>query len=764
MSVPEPPMSLDNSCTVIYENTLYSYSPAGFLALRLEEGAEWQTLASGEVVTGATCVGTTPPDAAQAGFFVVGGQSESSDYNGLQKFTYSTGEWTRILTTAEVTRNRRWHAATYIQANDAILVYAGTTDGTAAPSSQTFVIGASEPYETRGAVGGATGAPPPGVSPILLQWSVADAVLLGGDAANNKVWLFNPTAGWRDFSTTLEQPIKDTSIVRAVVVDGADGSKSLLEFDMTISPNSVSRVVLQTAEGGPVFNSAPVSRRAASSVDALTRRELTLIDWPEYNSTLAPLETRSNYAMAVSPENRVVFSGGNAEHPLAIFDVNENSWEEPGGVFVEDQQRLRVSSTTSSEAASSTATSESALSVTSSVISSIASTSTEPASTTAEALSTSASATSTGTSAPIAGGDEDESSGLGTGAVLGITLGTILGFLAILVVALLLLRRRKQRASHAESGRDGGSGEKSDAAFAKSPLPPTNWQSHRQHGSQDSFSSVAILMGHVGGQKQSMSRVPSNQDRRGSVESLRKQFKSTIGKPVLQTSNLSFAPASEDKGVAFASTVVEPRPRNGPLPTEDGIRRSSGWNRYWSGGSALQLLGFGGPPRPRSRVTSESSHYSESQNPHPRRTQDSATVPPLNFEGRAGVNRVNSGSPVVSQHPSSIPFRDGMSGKIERPVSKASSGYSSGIPESVSDMWEAADGERPWGAKRASNSAYVPSFYWGTPLAPAGAASVATVGEPSRHTPSGVSTQPQLSKAKTSSDLSWLNLGGQGRS
>ncbi|TVY62365.1 hypothetical protein Focb16_v004363 [Fusarium oxysporum f. sp. cubense] len=53
MSWPKPPTSLHNSCSVIYENILYSFTPEAFLSLSLEEGAKWKKLEMGERVSGA---------------------------------------------------------------------------------------------------------------------------------------------------------------------------------------------------------------------------------------------------------------------------------------------------------------------------------------------------------------------------------------------------------------------------------------------------------------------------------------------------------------------------------------------------------------------------------------------------------------------------------------------------------------------------------------------------------------------------------------
>lgn len=281
------------------------------------------------------------------------------------------------------------------------------------------------------------------------------------------------------------------------------------------------------------------------------------------------------------------------------------------------------------------------------------------------------------------------------------------------------------------------------------------FRTHHPNQSAESFSSMAILMGRAGKNKPSISRKLSNGSNGTSGSVDHNQLKSSISKPVLQEMQHPALQGQDTRGVAFDPTVVEPRPRNGPLETQDGLRRSSGWNRYWSGGSALQILGFGGPKR-NTAASDSDSHYSDAVHPrNPRATQDSATVPPLNFEFRPEMNRVNSGSPVVSEYSKNIPFRDGVAAKIERPISKASSGYSSGIPESVNETWDPDYKDKPWGTDRATSSIYNPSFYFGAPLSPRV--------PPPQTPPSGVSTQPQLAMSAQSSDMSWLNLGDRSR-
>jgi hypothetical protein len=281
-----------------------------------------------------------------------------------------------------------------------------------------------------------------------------------------------------------------------------------------------------------------------------------------------------------------------------------------------------------------------------------------------------------------------------------------------------------------------------------SPTPPGHFRGHQPAGSHDSFSSMAILMGRVNQPK-------GNDTGRSSILSHHRQFKSTISKPIPQEDTRPILQEDSPREATFDPTVVSPpaRPRNGPPPDpEDGTRRSSGWNRYWSGGTSLQLLGFGAPKR-NTTVSEQSSHYSQTSHQNPSRvTQDSATVPPLNFEGRTAMNRVNSGSPIVKGQAPKLPFGEGVAGKIERPASRASSGYSSGIPESVNEAWDPTDGTKSWGTNRAPSSVYTTGtgFNFGTQSA-----------QPPL--PSGVSTQPQLAMAAQSSDMSWLNLGDQSR-
>lgn len=728
---------LSNSCTAVRgtgnDAVLFSYSPDGFSSLALKANAEWDDLPMGIKVNGAVCVGT--PSA----FWVIGGNSPTTgDYTGLLRYDYASQKWSNEVNTqkhVQPFKDYTGHGAAYLggpspasEVAGSIILYGGSPGGSA--SSSTWVI----PIKNTGQVD-AYGGTRPAAFPIIGSWGTADVALV----SDNKILLFNPdaakanpTAAWRDIGIVMTAP--PVGAVRAAIISGTDSSKTMLKFDLSTSPNKLTRVTLQDGSGKPMNPAVdiPVTFDSKSS-----KRDLTAANWPKYNGQ-PPKTTRANPAMAQSLDGQtIVFSGGASDSdPIAMFNAANSGWVDTAKLFDGSQQILQATSTSATSSIStSTSTSSTLSSTTFSTI-------------------TSSSATTTASSSPTASfgdGQEPAHTGPSSNAILGITLGTIAAFLAVLGLILLCLRRHKRRQNrHVDN--DINPEEKDTVAFAKTMQPaPAHYRGHHPQNSTESYSSVAILMGRM---NQTKSPTKKRDSFRSSFSSLHKQFKSTISKPIPQSSSNQMM--QDDRGVAFASNVAEPRPRNGPVQASDGTRRSSGWNKYWSGGSALQILGYGNK---RGTIVSEqSSRYSENMGNAPsmshantsanagatthsalaaqRATQDSATVPPLNFEARPGVQRVVSGSPVVSTYMGKLPIAEGMTGTIERPISPVStaSGYSSGVPESVNETWDPTSG-KAWGSNRASNQA-------------------STQGN-------GVSKQPQLAMAASSSDMSWLNLGDQ---
>ena len=818
MSLPQPAVAIDSICSVVWNNTLYTYSANAFQSLSLSTGAKWKSLAPGEAVSGGVCVGSTPGDAAQAGFFVVGGSSSNASYPGLQKFTYATAQWATITPESLVTQSRLYHGAAYINATDSILMYAGVQDGSASVSQQTFSIQASAPY---GVVSYQSTAPA-ATNPYLLPWSSSQAVMIGGSTANTQVMLFDPSSGgWIDSGATLASPLTvATSGMQVALVTGDDNSKNLYTFDETVSPNQVSRIVLVDGAGAAVTNAGPAKR----SVDdnelmeedlALFRRaSLTQSNWPAYNATLAPTTTRTNFGIGQNADGLIVLAGGTTSNDvLCIFDGRTNGWRNATKLLVQQKKAiLSTSSSSSSSSASSTSASSTLLTAATAAASVAATTTAEPA-----ATSSAAAAAATGTS-------------LSANALLGIVLGSVAGVgIVLLALYLLIMRsRRKNQPPGADMNKNNdydnnnkinrsqSPSEKSMTAIANDSLtrPPGAGVFRGGHQAQDSMgsiTSVGIMMGRV--------NQPRQPETKHSNLAHATSFKGTISRPIMQTQDsnnfdkVGSSPPrqmqmqSERSGIgagaaaaatsAYGRSVTNPRDADMEQTQQNGTRRSSGWNRYWSGGSALNLLGFGGGggggnnnAKRMTAASDASSNYSTnnltgsvagvgmggngyapnadySKN---RITQDSATVPPLEIPGmpeaKPHFQRVNSGSPTIAnyehyiKHGTMFEGLKGTMGTVERSNSAASSrsGYSSGIPASVHEAWDptsssSSDG-RPWGSDRAPSSAYGPS--------PSPAPATNTyIGSNSnkKYVPTGMSQQPQLATA-TSSDMSWLNLGG----
>ncbi|KAI0914726.1 hypothetical protein F4823DRAFT_189675 [Ustulina deusta] len=739
MLLPEPAVTLAGGCTIIFNNTLYSYSGAGFQSLGLDEGAVWKKLPSGKSVDGGICVGSTPKDSSTAALFIVGGKSSQADYPGLQKFTYSTGKWETITPQATVTKDRVYHSATYLNSTESILVYAGSTDGNADLSQQTFTIQTSEPY---GVLAFQSDISPPGVAPLLLPWSETQAALIGGNSWNTQVMLFDTAVivngapgAWIDSGITLAEPLaQNTSVVKGAIIQGDDGSKHLYTFDLTTLPNMVNRTVLIDANGAPVVLSAPVkptvtSREEEADGTALVNeRDLVANNWPPYNSTYAPRSARTDYSIATDAQGLVVMSGGNDDDPLCMFNARANTWENATAVL--GAESLSIQSTPS---------------VTSSL--------------TSNPLSTNSATSAVISSPPPSAAPASSKSSLPSTTVLGISLGSIFGAAFLLGLILLLLKRRQRRQGFNETGHARRASGIPEKDFFHEDFAKTSggyFRGHNQQDSQSSFSSMAIFLGKS--QKPALHRKGSSERRRVSSGNVyNKDIKQTISRPQPQmTAQPSFLTQTEK--VVMPPEPTQPKPRSRPtVDTDNALRRSSGWNQYWSGGSA-SIIGFGGSRKSRrdTEVSDESSQYSDAHN---RLTQDSATVPPLQVsaDGRPSFHHVNSRSPTVSQYDPKI--REGLSGQIERPISAvsslSSSGYSSGIPPSVHEAWDPTVPQKPWGSDRALSSAYSSSTA-SENLYPTGLGAPATSRPPMSV---GISKQPQLAVASMSTDMSWLNLG-----
>lgn len=691
---------------------------------------------------------TTPKNNTSAtALYIVGGTANASDYEGLQRFTFADGQWETLRPTVAVTQNRLYHSAVYLNSSDSILVYAGTQDGSKQASSQTFTIQASEPYT----VLAFQAIAPPGINPLLMQWTESEAVYIGGSDTNKNAMIFSPSNSWVDSNATLAEPLYNTSAIKAVVINGDDASKTLYTFDMTVIPNSVNRTILIDGDGNPVENADPIvgKRGLEEALEDLDERStmlvkrdnLTVADWPPYNDTLAPSSIRTSYSVAQDPSGLVVISGGNQQDVLCIFEARDNCWANASATLSLKAQTLQVlgpSTTTSPSTASQTS-----------------------ASSTATATTTTTAMTAADPPFPA--------------KILGIVLGSIMGIALILLGILLLLRWRRKRRQHSDAGHQRRSSgipdEKDTMDFLDRGLPQMSlarsFRGHEQQTSQGSFSSMAILMGRVGHKR--------GEDKNGSLGSdsssqFNKKYKTAISKPMPQEqpSRSMPDPNRDEKAISFGEErVPTARPRGSGRGGRGGsTRRSSGWNRYWSGGSAMNILGFGSKRTTydEGSVRSSLSQYSEGQPSQV--TQTSAMVPPLKIGGQPELSRVVSGSPRMENPSNKFPLTREMSGKIERTASVSTlssyddrhDAFSSGIPASINEQnsWTPVD-RQDWAAGRAPSNAYTESVYATT--LPHN--TVANFPKEIR-LPASTSQRPPLQQSSIS-DMSWLNLGGEPR-
>ena len=414
MVLPTPPVPLKDHCSVIYNNVLYTYQVDAFQSLDLKMGGAWTKLSMPSVPTnGSTCVqGTVDKDDA---LIVVGGVNvtSSQDFNGLQHYSFTNQKWQSDKPLDSVATNRVGHGSAYLQQSSSILVYGGSQNNNYAPSSQTFVMQTTSPYNVQAF----NSVAPPVANPLMMPWNLTHALMLGGDPTNTKLFTFGPQDGWRQLNVSLSSGLKDSSKVQASIIDGSDGSKILEIFDMSTSPNQILTMLLQNA------TNASQSSRKARSLAAhhparRRKRDTTLADRPAYNSTLAPQNSRNGFSLASDPKTGlVVGSGGDDQVPLALFNETGNQWIDPNSFFG-NQPTPSLSSSTP-----------------------------PPTSSTAKPSAAASSA------AAAAANTHVRNKSL---TILGGVLGGVFGFAILLVLTLLLIkfcrsRRAKRREQHSSS-------------------------------------------------------------------------------------------------------------------------------------------------------------------------------------------------------------------------------------------------------------------------------------------------------------------------
>ena len=479
MPPPAPPVALKDHCSVIENDTLYVYSPAAFQSLPLRSDAQWSQEPMGISVTGATCVqGGIDGDNSRPALYVVGGSTNSSSiqYPGLQRYDFQDKRWDTVTPIVPVTQNRQSHGATYLNSSSSIVVYAGSQNGDSNPSTQTFLMSTVPPYgvqayQSQGA--------PPAVRPLMMAWNNDLAVMMGGGPSNNQLYTFGPQEGWQNVGVTLTGGLPDSSVAQCGLLSLGDGSKVLETFDMSQSPNSVTRTVILNPGGIPAAPGQSVGKRTSEEPPAKRqRRDLTLNDLPKYNGTLAPKATRNGFSLAQGADNRIVISGGSTEDPLCIFNQDDNSWLNATQFLQGKASQVSIGGGNNSPASSAT-----------------------PAPSSSPTTSSS---------------DNGGSSKSHVLTILGAVLGAIFGLAALCIIALLLLRFLKKRkgearrrrsldfpVDHKDPDSQFGMDDRDTSPLSLAPQP-------MGRGPVPLSASAAVFSGQTQGQQKSISPVPNN--------------------------------------------------------------------------------------------------------------------------------------------------------------------------------------------------------------------------------------------------------------
>lgn len=690
MSIPEPKRALDGHCSAINDNTLYVFSADGFQSLQLKENATWVEEESGTSVKGAACVKASP--GGKPALYVIGGDTDEEGYAGLQRYTFGDKKWETLSPPGFDLSGRVNHSAAYLSDSQSILVYAGSTpEAPSLMSSQTFLISAAEPY----GIESFTSSAAPANQPILLPWNERQAVMAGGSPLSDVVYTFDREAGWQQLGTNLTAPLDPG--VRGNLIQGSDGSKVLQTYDMKSSPNKVTQTVLLGAGGRTAPNGRVLGEQTSSGNQ---KRDLTLDNWPSYNSSNAPTASRTDYSLATGDEGMVVLAGGNADNPVAIFDQNDNSWVDAGEFFnvkqQQDQQPLVPSTTSSDSTPSSTSSSD-------------------PEASTTDAAG---------------GGMTAHQKSMRT---LGIVLGTLCGIAAVAIIMLLYIRWRKSKKARAAAA--AGDNEKTDqngtrlsfadrgASFMKEAggsatdlgAPPRN---RFEPNAPGSHSSLAIIGGKFNGRRNTNSVVP-----KGSFESTTNLVKGKEGGEPVEMMDIG------EKKHLSPNDAAAPIPSLNVLGASPEDRRTSGWSKYFSTSQPKELEHL--PSAYVKDRDSVASQWPSTRAPSSdvSRIPSSALVPPLEVDFSKTVDGQRL-SNVIAKSPSFADSREdlanrgsiatGQKGEIEdsdRPMSDTNtvssydrstmnSDYYNGM-SSVNSPWTPFSNED----QRPTSSVYTASLY-----------------------------------------------------
>ena len=699
MSATTPAVPLKDHCSVIHDNVLYVYSPEAFQTLPLKEGGKWDQQENGVSVTGAACVkGGIDGDSSRSALYVVGGiaNATTSDYSGLQRYSFQDRSWEIIEPVVAVTKHRQNHGVAFINASSALVVYGGSQDGYAGATSQTFVMDTFPPY----AVQAYSSSAPPTIRPYMLPWSEDRAFMVGGSDTNQNIFTFGPNDGWQDLGLALPYPLPEQPAAQAAVLTLDDGSRILQTFKLDEVPISVTTNVLLNPGGTPAFFNETVGQ--PSTPPSLLKRQTSFSNFPSYDPSTGPETTRTGFSLAQGDDGLVAFVGGDADNPVAFFNQTGNGWVQ-ANALLGDQPR----STTSSRPS-------------------------PPSSIPTSSPTTEAASGGNGTRRSL--------------RILGGVLGGVCGVAAILIVLLLVLRnvRRKKRKER-EKARDSTTPEAK--GWTEINIEDGSMKPLARQGQAMGRSPVVSTVGppvEIGkstmlapgpSEKHLIRRVsadampksePAFDNRPGFTQNRMRREKSplTISRPmnpdlghynVRPSIDLGRAtPASPINATALAAAVPGPQRNRSQRKTDEA------WGKYFAREGMNPSVNNAGHSRNKSK-DSQGGFW-----PGAGVTERSTRPPKLAFRNTEGQpleqRTVAAASPSLERGPSGQQSRNlqGVAGRISSGESMSGDSdyedhvlegaFSSGIPDSVPDTWSPMEsnssGQR---ATRTSQSLALPT-------------------------------------------------------
>ncbi|MCJ1423963.1 hypothetical protein MMC29_001850 [Sticta canariensis] len=505
MVLPKPVVALKDHCSVVYNNTLYTFQPDAFQSLELRPGGKWSPLPMDVSTNGSVCVQGSPM--GEDSLFIVGGTANSSAphwYSGLQQYSFKDKKWKQLTPLDTSAKSRVGHSAAYLNKSSSILIFAGSQDNKF-PTAQTFSMLTIPPYTVGAYNPGIPPIIPPLIQPLIIPLNASHAVLLGGDSHNKNLSTFSPDQGWQRFPATLKIDPKNSSDVQAVITDGSDGIQLLEFFDMSASPNEILTQSLRQ--------------------DTENRKRQ---DRPAYDNTLASSTSRTGFSLAQDPAGLVVISGGapNDSDYLCLFNQTGNQWID-AAQFFEAKPTSVVNPTTTTSSSIPTA---------------------PPSS----------------TSAPT----HESHSKSHPMTILGATLGAVFGLVALLLIILLLLRciRRRQASNNGRDYEDKHGMDFADPGVDFMPEAGgsfTTNSNHKRTGSGQSSTSRAIMSGspRAGSQQSKRGFFHKAGDSSGSAKSFFSRAKSPLAPspPVISGPIQPVNPRDRNNQV-----TVSPEPKTEP--------------------------------------------------------------------------------------------------------------------------------------------------------------------------------------------------------